>query len=284
VMHLSRFSEPSRATKRYVQLYVQREAQLGLSMFMHPVTARSAHLLDFEFGDPIEIQLSGTDFTRTAETAAVVGLRTAQRSQLLMRGNVESFVIFLQPAAIHQLFRLPASDVVNCDYASQAVLGAAVSELYQRLGNARSFQERVQIADQFIASQSFRASAFDPIELAANEIMRNHGKCRIDSLAHHASLSIRSLQRMFWQRIGVSPKLYARIIRFESALKTKASSPHQSWTAIAQQFGYHDQMHMIHDFEQLSGETPTGILGRMEKIFGPQIHSPERQDPDLLVF
>ena len=43
-------------------------------------------------------------------------------------------------------------------------------------------------------------------------------------------------------------------------------------------------MHMIHDFEQLSGETPTGILGRMEKIFGPQIHSPERQDPDLLVF
>jgi len=163
------------------------------------------------------------------------------------------------------------------------VLGAAASELYQRLGNARSFQERVQIADQFITSQSLRARAPDSIDLVADEIMRNHGECRIDGLAQHAGLSIRNLQRMFRQRIGVSPKLYARIVRFESALKTKASSPDKSWTAVAQQFGYHDQMHMIHDFRQLSGETPTGILGQMETVFAPQIHFPQRQDPDLLV-
>jgi AraC-like DNA-binding protein len=282
-MHLSRFSESSKATKRYVRLYVQREAQLGISTFMHPVPARSANLLDFEFGGPIEIHTSGTDLTRTAETVALVGLQTSQRNQLLIRGNVESFVIFFQPAAIHQLFRLPPGDIINRDHAAHLVLGAAVSELHQQLGNAGSFQERVQIADQFIFSYSFRAPAPDRIELSANEIMRNRGGCRIDCLAHHAGLSIRNFQRMFRQQIGLSPKLYARIVRFESALKTKVSSPHRSWTTVAHEFGYHDQMHMIHDFQQLSGETPTGILGQMETVFEPQIRPPTRQDPNLLV-
>jgi AraC-like DNA-binding protein len=282
-MHLSRFSESSKATKRYVRLYVQREAQLGISTFMHPVPARSAHILDFEFGGPIEIHTSGTDLTRTAETPALVGLQTSQRNQLLIRGNVESFVIFFQPAAIHQLFRLPPGDIVNRDHAAHLVLGAAVSDLHQQLGNAGSFQERVRIADQFISSYGFRAPAPDGIELSANEIMRNRGGCRIDCLAHHAGLSIRNFQRMFRQQIGLSPKLYARIVRFESALKTKVSSPHRSWTTIAHEFGYHDQMHMIHDFQQLSGETPTGILGQMESVFEPQTRSSARQDPNLLV-
>jgi AraC-like DNA-binding protein len=282
-MHLSRFSESSKATKRYVRLYVQREAQLGLSTFVHPVPARSAHVLDFEFGGPIEIHTSGTDLTRTAETVALVGLQTSQRNQLFIRGNVESFVIFFQPAAIHQLFRLPPGEIIDRDHAAHLVLGAAVSELHQQLGNAGSFRERVQIADQFISSYSFRAPDPDPIELSANEIMRNRGACRIDCLAHYAGLSIRSFQRIFRQQIGLPPKLYSRIVRFESALKTKASSPHKSWTTVAHEFGYHDQMHMIHDFQQLSGKTPAGILAQMETVFEPQIRPPARQDPNLLV-
>jgi hypothetical protein len=66
---------------------------------------------------------------------------------LLIRGNIESFAIQFQPAAIHQLFGVPAINITDCDYAAHAVLGSAASELQQRLGNARSFQERVQIAD-----------------------------------------------------------------------------------------------------------------------------------------
>lgn len=283
VMHLSRFSESSKATKRYVRLYVQREAQLGLSTFMHPVLARSAPVLDFEFGGPIEIHTSGADLTRTAETAAFVGLQTSQRHQLLIRGRVESFVIFLQPAASHQLFRLPPGDIINRDHAARLVLGAAVSELHQQLGNTGSFQERVQIADQFISRYSFKASAPQWAELLANEIMRNRGACRIDYLAHHAGLSIRNFERMFRKQIGLPPKLYARIIRFESALKAKALSPHTSWTTVAHEFRYHDQMHMIHDFQQLSGETPTAILGQMEAVFKPPTGHAAQQDPNLLV-
>jgi len=61
------------------------------------------------------------------------------------------------------------------------------------------------------------------------------------------------------------PKLYARIARFEAALDAKARVRNRSWTEVAHEFGYHDQMHLIHDFEQFSGETPTGVLTELRR-------------------
>jgi methylphosphotriester-DNA--protein-cysteine methyltransferase len=87
---------------------------------------------------------------------------------------------------------------------------------------------------------------------------------------------------MFKQRVGVSPKLFARIIRFEAALKTKAALPHLSWTMVAHEFGYHDQMHMIHDFQHLSGETPAGILRQAEALLAPQIDPGAHDNPERL--
>ena len=69
--------------------------------------------------------------------------------------------------------------------------------------------------------------------------------------------------------MGISPKLYARIVRFESVLKAKAAVPQMSWMNAAHQVGYHDQMHMIHDFREFSAATPTGMFWRAEQAFTP---------------
>jgi methylphosphotriester-DNA--protein-cysteine methyltransferase len=60
--------------------------------------------------------------------------------------------------------------------------------------------------------------------------------------------------------VGVSPKLYARIARFEAALESKALSTSDSWTDVAHHLGYFDQMHLIHDFKEFSGDIPTNLL------------------------
>jgi AraC-like DNA-binding protein len=266
-MHLSYFSRPSPGTRPYVRYYTQREAQLGTSTVTIAVPARAAHLLDFEFGSPLETRASDTNGIRRPDPASLVGLETHRRHYLLFRGNIDSFSIHFQPDANHQLFGVPGIKITDCDYGAHAVLGSGASELQQRLGNARSFQERVQIADHFIASQSLSRPGRDSIELAANEIMRNHGRSRIDFLAHQTALSIRNFQRMFRERVGVPPKAYSRIVRFEAAVRAKAASPHVSWMTIAHEFGYHDQMHLIHDFRQLSGDTPSGTLGQAGLVF-----------------
>lgn len=281
-MHLSVFSKSKRAN-RYVRCYVQRTLHLGTSTLIHPALARSSHMLDFEFGSAVEIRRLESEISRVAEPAALVGLLTQYRNQLLSRGNAVTFVIVFEPAAIHHLFRLPASDHVDCDHAVHSVIGAAASVLHQRLGNAGTFEERVAIADEFIFDRSFGAPNFDPIERVAKEIVRNHGACRIDSLVHETGLSMRTFQRMFQQRVGVPAKLFSRIVRFEALLKAKAVHPHLSWTVIAHHFGYHDQMHMIHDFRHLAGETPTGVLEQALPILMPQIDPAVKDGPERLL-
>jgi AraC-like DNA-binding protein len=59
------------------------------------------------------------------------------------------------------------------------------------------------------------------------------------------------------QQVGMRPKLFTRIARFEAALDGKARFVANSWTDVAHQFGYYDQMHMVHDFGGFTGETPT---------------------------
>ena len=65
------------------------------------------------------------------------------------------------------------------------------------------------------------------------------------------------------------PKLYSRIARFEAALDSKARSRTKSWTEIAHEFGYYDQMHLVHDFGQFSVKTPTNLMTELERRTKP---------------
>ena len=58
-------------------------------------------------------------------------------------------------------------------------------------------------------------------------------------------------------RVGLSAKLFAKITRFQMALDAKLRRPDRLWISIARGFGYHDQMHMLHDFQHLGGATPS---------------------------
>ena len=135
------------------------------------------------------------------------------------------------------------------------------------LGECRSFEERARVADQFLLRRYRDVQGRDGISAAASRILVSGGDVRILALANHAGLSVRQFERSFLQQVGIRPKLYARIARFEAALDSKARSSTKSWTNVAHEFGYYDQMHLIHDFQDLTGETPTAMLSRTEALF-----------------
>ena len=70
--------------------------------------------------------------------------------------------------------------------------------------------------------------------------------------------------------------MYARIVRFEAALRRKAAAPETQWTDIAHGLGYHDQMHMVHDFKRLSGDSPTIICDQLDMFVQPEVVSARR--------
>jgi AraC-like DNA-binding protein len=72
------------------------------------------------------------------------------------------------------------------------------------------------------------------------------------------------------------PKVYARVVRFEAALKSKKRPPGLRWTDIALALGYHDQMHMVHDFQRLSGSPPSAVAPQLDMFVEDDIDETPR--------
>ena len=83
---------------------------------------------------------------------------------------------------------------------------------------------------------------------------------RTDDAVTQAGLSLRQYERRFAQEMGLPPKLFARITRFQMALDAKRLTPNRTSLSVAHEFGYFDQMHMARDFQTLGSETPGQIL------------------------
>jgi AraC-like DNA-binding protein len=270
-MHAIHLIRPAPPLREYVRYYARREVRLYDAVVTHPAPARAAPLLEFNFGDPLRV-LNLEPFREFVSPRAVlVGMKTHCRVHLQIHGTLESFVILFQPTGLHCLFSIPMYELTDQNFEAQSALGPMVSRLEQRLGECSTFEQRARVANDFFLRRALKVRSFDGIQAVAARILRGGGDSRISALADTAGLSIRQFERSFLQQVGMRPKLFARIARFEAALHSKARSAQKSWTDVAYEFGYHDQMHMVHDFEAFTGGTPTSVLKQFEILFREQI-------------
>jgi len=98
------------------------------------------------------------------------------------------------------------------------------------------------------------------ISRAVSLIDTSSGGVRIDDLAAQLGVSRQHLAAQFRTRVGLSPKLYARICRFRRATAALKASPAPDWARLALDCGYFDQSHLIHDFQQFAGSAPERFL------------------------
>ena len=95
------------------------------------------------------------------------------------------------------------------------------------------------------------------IRAALDILGRAAGEARTRDLAAHLGLSQRHFIKVFSNQVGVTPKLFARVQRFQRAADLTRNSPTPDWADIAAACGYFDQSHLIHDFQTFSGLSPT---------------------------
>jgi AraC-like DNA-binding protein len=99
------------------------------------------------------------------------------------------------------------------------------------------------------------------LDFAIDRLTRAPQEHTIATLSEDVGLSARRFTRLFTLEVGLTPKLYSRIKRFEQMLRL-ARPPLPDWTELAQRCGYFDQSHWIHDCRSLSGFTPSELLAR----------------------
>jgi len=152
------------------------------------------------------------------------------------------------------------------------VLGRGLGELLRRLGDVSSFADRARVADTYLCAKRPALGSISGIANAATRVLTSSGCVRVSDLAHirvgdpsvRAALSLRD--RNATQ--AVRPNRPVR-----GGLRRKAAAPETRWTQVAHALGYHDQMHMVHDFNRLSGDSPTAIGSQLDMFVQPEVVS-----------
>jgi AraC-like DNA-binding protein len=254
-------SDRSLALRDFVRAYAQRHISDTL-VDAQPVVASLEQVIYFDFANPVWVEYRDGR-TEPASRISIVGAHSWSRASLRFQGHVESFAIFLQPFALWQLFRIPNRELNDRSYDCADVLGPQAHSLWQQMAEATTFQRRVEIAEAFLLKRIATAVAPNPIMAAAMHMFKQGGIDKVAAVADGSGLSIRQFQRNFQTAVGLHPKLFSKIARFQRALDAKLRLPHRPWIDIAHEFGYHDQMHMLLDFRSLAGETPNILLPQL---------------------
>jgi AraC-like DNA-binding protein len=101
----------------------------------------------------------------------------------------------------------------------------------------------------------------DPIvEQSAGELERTSGRASIDEIVSASGLGRRQLERRFRDAVGLSPRLFANVLRLRSVFDALQANPEGGWTDAALAAGYFDQSHLIRDFRRFVGCTPAQFL------------------------
>ena len=163
------------------------------------------------------------------------------------------------PLGARRFFGRPMSELTDSMVGLDDVLGLEGIALREQLGNARDWSTRFAIAETFVATRLTEARAIQAeIAWAYDRITASGGRMRIASLADRLGWSRKHLAGTFSNAIGVGPKTLSRIVRFNRALGLSRQGEND-WADIAADCGYADQAHLVREFRDLAGQTPTTL-------------------------
>ncbi|MEJ7677810.1 MAG: helix-turn-helix domain-containing protein [Segetibacter sp.] len=111
---------------------------------------------------------------------------------------------------------------------------------------------------------------YSPVDIVAKLLLYNPGQFSLDYLAKESCLSLRQFQRKFSERVGVSPKLFARLSRFDKAFRLKYYRPNLDWLRVAVETGYHDYQHLSKDFLEFANVLPNILI--QEEALSPDCY------------
>lgn len=161
----------------------------------------------------------------------------------------------LRPGAAALLFGLPAGELSERHTRLDDLWGRSANVAHEQLLEAGAPEKRFGILESLLASRLPVVRGLHPAVAYAIERFQLLDSVR--DVAKHSGYSHRHFISLFREAVGLAPKRYCRVLRFQAALRRAARNGTASWAAIALDAGYSDQAHFNRDFLEFAGVTPT---------------------------
>lgn len=240
---------------------VTNNSQTNLSFPFPPLPEHS--ILFYPFDIPV-VGSTTSKYIHSLNACTITGPQT-ERTILSLGHNHLMIKIGFQPGALYRLLGEPMHKMLQIDYDGEAVFGNEVKNIVDALANAKDFMAMKTIADNFMFSLLAKIKRPTALDGIIPEIIKSGGMIKIDKLVKAVHMSNRQFERAFKNRMGISPKFYSRLVRFGKAWLLKEDNPSLTWTEVAHECNYFDQMHFIRDFKEFANANPTEISDEFRK-------------------
>ena len=166
--------------------------------------------------------------------------------------------VVFRPGALYRLTGIPSYELNNGYLDAETIFAKDIKEVNDKLNEAANYKAMVSVIETFLVKQINRSTKeFHRLDLVSNLLLQSNKSLTIEWLAKESCLSLRQYERKFIDRMGVSPKYFNRIVRFENAFRIKNKFPHLDWLTIAVQCGYYDYQHLVKDYKAFTQQSPT---------------------------
>jgi len=248
---------PNLTLKEFVRNYTIIDFQFssGEPVPLKQRSPKNEQKIVFYIKEPPIIHISATDHFETPPPVSIFSHQMDKRT-FQMQHEFRVLIIFFQPGALHRLLRLPMMELQNkiCD--AELFFGTEVRAVREQLALATSQSGMISAVEQFLVRKCRQLPVSSSIDRIALHIMADPASFSLDTIARQACLGTKQFYRRFTERIGIGPKLFSRLSRFNQAYQYKIKHPGVSWSSIAHEFQYTDYHHLEKEFKEFTSLTP----------------------------
>jgi AraC-like DNA-binding protein len=168
--------------------------------------------------------------------------------------------VHFKPGGVFPFFKVPAGELHNTRLCLDALWSRRAAELRERLLEAPATLARFQILERFLLAEAARPLAQHAAVAFALAAFQEVRPRSVSDVVERTGWSQRRFIELFRDEVGLSPKLFCRVVRFQHVVQKIHGQRQVDWAAVAADCGYYDQAHFVHDFRAFSGFCPTTYL------------------------
>lgn len=177
--------------------------------------------------------------------------------------NQQERVVGVQfaPGGAAPFFRMPLSELENASFNMSDLWGKEAGWVRERVLSAPTPQTMLKTLEQCLLELLRVPDSLHPAVIyMTGQLDICDGPARVQAVTEQIGLSQRRLTQLFHEQVGVSPKTFHRVRRFQHTLKRLHGMCSVDWADLAVECGYYDQAHLSHDFRQIAQMTPSAYL------------------------
>lgn len=189
--------------------------------------------------------------------SVITGQFTERINRLITTPEFLMISVEFRPGALYRLTGINFADLANKCEDAEALFSPELQVINSRLSGASSYEEMIMIIEEFLKTLVAKSSR--PLiasDCVLDELINSGEILSVDQLSKKAYLSPRQLERKVLERIGVCPKTFLKLSRFNKSLLMRLAHPERNWFSIAIECGYSDYQHLVREYKTYAVTTP----------------------------